>query len=213
MTTMLWGVVGLSFGLSVYTATVLQDKIRDKEHTLTTTQANSELIPSLPFPEGLYDSSFLQRYTEVCGRLPTEVMNDIGGFTSAENCPKLSRTHDWNAISVIDRELMCKSFQAYSADNFQIWGHCEYDKHVGTCAFIPGNRLISGGPTDSTECTNDITADSATDLQTTSTYMLYRQNNGYWPQDYREGTGSNNNGYWLAQQQAQQTQSGSWRWG
>lgn len=153
---MLWAIVGMSFGLSIYTASVLEKRITTRDDELKIYRGRSEIIPSFPFRVGPYDAAFTQRFNQICAT-PFRRMNQPGGFTSAKNCPMIGRTYEWRISTTVERNLLCKSFQAYTSstvgDEVAVWGRCDYQPAIDNCIFKSGNT-DNVGATSSAECEN-----------------------------------------------------------
>ena len=146
----------MSFGLSIYTASVLEKRVTTRDDELKIYRSRSEIIPSFPFRIGPYDAAFTQRFNQICTS-PLRRMNQPGGFTSAKNCPMIGRTYEWRISTAIERNLLCKSFQAYASstvgDEVAVWGRCDYQAAIDNCIFKSGNT-DNVGATSSAECEN-----------------------------------------------------------
>ena len=168
-----WGVVGMTLALSIYAASTQQKRIEESEKTVKELRGSSLQRPfavSLPAQEE--DTAFLDYYRLQCkdtdAYKPNLLMNAPGGFTSGKNCPLVSLSYEWALMSEIDKTRLCQSYRAYSANNHQEWGHCEYEEKTASCTF--SDLSTASQDFDDTGCT-DRDADGASDsLQGSTTY-------------------------------------------
>lgn len=192
---MLWAIVGMSFGLSIYTASVLEDRITVRDDELKLYRSRSEIIPSFPFRVGPFDSAFTQRFNDICTS-PLRRMNQPGGFTSAKNCPRIGQTYEWRVSNAIERNLLCKSFQAYASsigDDVAVWGRCDYQDEIDNCIFKSGN-VDSVGVTSSAECENTEVMSATASLVNSNAAKLAQSGQLQEVNEYFQANGDANTG-------------------
>lgn len=170
-TVMTWGFVTLTFALSIYAATVMDDRIDDAKRDLRLwMQKCKERTTSydmLSHPAD--DDAFLKQYTMRCPQEAENMqMNAPGGFTSAENCASIRDTLEWPVMTNVARGELCKSFRAYSAASPLIegWGRCEYDPDIKGCKYVKSTPTT----VDTATCVDEDQQEAYELLQGSTTY-------------------------------------------
>ena len=166
-----WGFVALTFGLAIYSATVMDERLDEAKADVKLLRERSKLRTNTyalePYSED--DDAFLRQYQTRC---PDEAenmqMNAPGGFTNAANCGTIRDTLEWPTLTNVARKELCESYRAYSADTplQSGWGRCIYDADIKGCTFV----FTESTDTDTAGCVDEAQQASYNLLQGSTTY-------------------------------------------